>query len=161
MLSLPRSCRVMCRTEVFADRAAVPGSVTGDPGRKIRTLQLNVFAGESCRSAAARRASAGSRHNAEPDLRLPSGYAGPVATHRFQAVSRAFGRANFTAFCGGGLVPPLFLVDRLMSLKDDVGKMASAALWSANDLNSCDEPSSAAKACLVIPLRRCTAAAWT
>src|SRR6267154_4192793 len=96
-----------------------------------------------------------------PICASPPGYAGPVATHRFQAVSRAFGRANFTAFCGGGLVPPLFLVDRPMSLKDDVGKMASAALWSANDLNSRYEPSSAAKACLVIPLPRCTAGAWT
>jgi len=68
---------------------------------------------------------------------------------------------KLTAFCGGGSVPPLFVVDRPMSLKDDVGKMASAALCSANDLNSRHEPSSAAKACLVIPLPRCTAGAWT
>ena len=42
MLRLPGSCRGSCRAQVFADRAAVPGSVTDDPRRKIRALQLIV-----------------------------------------------------------------------------------------------------------------------
>src|SRR5438477_8015763 len=42
MLGLPGSCGGSCRAQVFADRAAVPGSVTDDPRRKIRALQLIV-----------------------------------------------------------------------------------------------------------------------